>query len=329
MQWEPDVTVGQWLNERLDAELSTSMHGVVPTGFPAYARVFHRAHVRSLPGGVIPSPDEWVRLQPAEQNALMERFVDAWATWADAAAAFGTTMHPLAQWHRIVRTPTDQARANTNIAPDGREFDPPAEGDPDPDIVARIVRHAIDGATPGYAALWEGWGGLLGSKHSSGRAFWTFGEVSGTSTAEEDPRHAAMLNASISDPLNEGVLSAKWHDGILPREVSEGPRLELPARSHVLFAGDLNVFTNDDWPLDVPWRDHIGEAHGFPPSAQAPSLIWPADRSWVIVSEIDFDSTIVAGPASLIAALVADPALEAFEIPGDADLTWDADRVNG
>lgn len=46
------------------------------------------------------------------------------------------------------------------------------------------------------------------------------------------------------------------------------------------------------------------------------------------MSEIDYDSTIVAGSAELVAAICADERLEAFPIPENADLTWDADEVN-
>ncbi|WP_244632259.1 hypothetical protein [Microbacterium sp. Se63.02b] len=48
----------------------------------------------------------------------------------------------------------------------------------------------------------------------------------------------------------------------------------------------------------------------------------------MMVSEVDFDSTIVAGSAALIDAICADQRLEAFAIPEGADLTWDADTVN-
>jgi hypothetical protein len=47
-----------------------------------------------------------------------------------------------------------------------------------------------------------------------------------------------------------------------------------------------------------------------------------------MISEIDFDSTIVAGSVELVAAILADARLEAASVPADADLTWDADEVN-
>ena len=57
--------------------------------------------------------------------------------------------------------------------------------------------------------------------------------------------------------------------------------------------------------------------------------MWPDDRAWVLVSEIDYDSTVVAGSAQLVRALLDDPRLEAAEIPADADLSWGGDGVNG
>jgi hypothetical protein len=47
-----------------------------------------------------------------------------------------------------------------------------------------------------------------------------------------------------------------------------------------------------------------------------------------MVSEIDFDSTIVAGSPDLVRAICADERLEALPLPEGADLTWDADEVN-
>ena len=43
----------------------------------------------------------------------------------------------------------------------------------------------------------------------------------------------------------------------------------------------------------------------------APQIAWPRDRTWVLATEIDVDSTYVAGPASVVEAVLADPALEA------------------
>lgn len=56
--------------------------------------------------------------------------------------------------------------------------------------------------------------------------------------------------------------------------------------------------------------------------------MWPADRAWTLVTEIDFDSTIIGGSQNLISEIVADPGIEALQIPEGADLTRDADEPN-
>ena len=321
MEWMSDPSAGAWLRERLDAGYET-MHGVVPRGFPAYARVFHPAFVRSLPDRAVPTSDELMRMPESERQALVDRFVDEPASWADAAAAFGTTLHPLAQWQRIVRTPPD-GDWRTRFAPDGREFTAPIEGELEPEALAAIATHLVEHTqTPdaGFAALWEGRGGLLGFFGiTPSRAFLTF---------TDDPNHQAMLDRSAHDPFNNVFRKPTWQEGILSREISEGPRFSLPGRDHVLFSAAPRAFADPDWVLQVPWRDLPGEEHGFPPAAQSPSILWPEDHAWVMASEVDFDSTIVAGSPDLIAAICADERLEALPLPEGADLTWDADAVN-
>ncbi|MFC4138201.1 MULTISPECIES: hypothetical protein [unclassified Microbacterium] len=318
MDWIGDPGIGDWLRERLDENL-----GVVPHGFAAYARILHPAQVRSLPDRAVPTGSEWERMPEAEREALFDRLVDEPATWAETATAFGTTLHPLAQWQRIVRTPPEEDW-NVRIAPDGREFTSPDEGVLTPALFALIARHlAAHTTTPdaGVAAIWEGWGHLVGF----------FGEAPSRVFLEMggDPVHEQVMRQSIHDPFNNPFRKPTWQPGILSDEISKAPRLELPGREYVTFAAGASTFADPAWVEAAPWRDRPAEEHGFPVAAQHPNLLWPEDRSWVMVSEIDFDSTVVAGSAALIAALVADPALEAFVIAEDADLSWDGDEVGG
>ncbi|WP_217177071.1 hypothetical protein [Streptomyces sp. AC495_CC817] len=323
MEWIADPAAGAWLRTHLDPALNASMHAVVPRGFPAYARVFHPPAVRSLPDRAVPSPEEWERLSPEERDRLLDLFIDEPTTWRDAAHAFGTVLHPLAQWQSLVRTPPGDDW-NLRLAPDGREFTGPDEGQLEPSRLSWIAEHlAAHTSTPdaGVAAIWGGWGGLLGHfGETSSRRFFAIGD--------DAPHHQEMLMRSIHDPFNNGFRKPSWQEGILSREISEGPKLELPAREHVLFSASARDFTDPSWVLRAPWRDLPAEEHGFAPSAYSPSILWPDDRAWVLVSEVDFDSTVVAGSAELVAALCADDRLEALPIPEGADLTWDADGVN-
>ncbi len=63
-------------------------------------------------------------------------------------------------------------------------------------------------------------------------------------------------------------------------------------------------------------------------SGQAPNLIWPFDRSWFVVSEVDFDSTLVGGSEALVQALASDERLETQFIDLDSSLAADADPIN-
>jgi hypothetical protein len=59
-----------------------------------------------------------------------------------------------------------------------------------------------------------------------------------------------------------------------------------------------------------------------------PQLIWPADHAWVLASEIDWDSTIVAGSRALIDAVLAFDVVEAFAVDADDSLMSHADLIN-
>ena len=122
-------------------------------------------------------------------------------------------------------------------------------------------------------------------------------------------------------------------------EERQEPQLELPlGRNYVVFSGPLSAV------------DQIGDANPTPagfvefgagstsatlePSPvgrlwrEVPHLIWPTGRSWLVVSEVDFDSTLVGGSAMLVNALVADPGLEAYEVEPDTSLSAFSDKIN-
>ncbi|MCV2490372.1 hypothetical protein OF117_13470 [Geodermatophilus sp. YIM 151500] len=64
------------------------------------------------------------------------------------------------------------------------------------------------------------------------------------------------------------------------------------------------------------------------PHEQSANLWWPADRAWCVVTDLDCMSTYVGGTAACIAAVLAEPALEALPARPDDSTAWDRDPVN-
>jgi hypothetical protein len=59
-----------------------------------------------------------------------------------------------------------------------------------------------------------------------------------------------------------------------------------------------------------------------------PQLWWPEDRAWVVATEIDFDSTIVATTTAGAEALLTCEGLEALLVPSDGRLDYAGDAIN-
>jgi hypothetical protein len=57
-------------------------------------------------------------------------------------------------------------------------------------------------------------------------------------------------------------------------------------------------------------------------------LWWPEDRVWVVATEIDFDSTIVATTNAGVEALLTCDGLEALLVPSDGRLDIAGDESN-
>ncbi|MDQ2815964.1 MAG: hypothetical protein M3Z75_30015 [Actinomycetota bacterium] len=96
-----------------------------------------------------------------------------------------------------------------------------------------------------------------------------------------------------------------------PREAA--PRLLMPHRPMVLFAGPLSAVTTsfDAAPFD-----------------QRAHLWWPQDRSWCVATDTDLMSTYVAGSADCVAAVLAEDELESYAVTADQKVSWDSDTVN-
>jgi hypothetical protein len=270
-----DAERGSWLRPLLDT--GGQDLNVVPRGFPAYARVFHPAR-RDRPTGEDGRP----------------------VTWTEVARAFGKTMHPSAQYHRLIGPKAGERQEVLDSS--GWRYSEPDQGNLAVHILGPaatvLCRHTTTPAS-GVAAVWEG-GGFTGSAGY---------------------RPLTAVRGRLPAILGKLTAAHRSGAGLLPAKTMKNSRLSLPGRDYFLFAAAPRAFTDRTWIQVAPWnRD--------PHWPQSPNLLWPEDKVWVMVSEIDFDSTIVAGSPGLIADLIDDPQIEAVQIHEGADLTSNADKVN-
>ncbi|OAV62702.1 hypothetical protein [Enteractinococcus helveticum] len=181
--------------------------------------------------------------------------------WSQVAAWSQTPVTNDVQFHDIALPPHRPA------APVPWDSSGPAEGTLDASEAAHLVSVLRNHTTTPehcWFALWNGYG-------------WD-GAARFELIGEGEPAH--QLEPPI-DPV--------------PSEVRDGPLVELPERTYLLFTGPVEAALS-----------FIQEYQ------QTPNLWWPADRSWCVASEIDLAWTYLSGSASLVDQVLADPALEAL-----------------
>lgn len=141
----------------------------------------------------------------------------------------------------------------------------------------------------------------------------------GTSwTSEVDPQSGSMppaIQEAVLEhcPATGDVSYAVWVGFGSWAEADDGPTVRGRG-GYRLFTGPKAVLST--WPgMESPWE-------------QSANLVWPPDRTWCIATDIDWDTTLVAGDSGLAEALLADPRLETAEVAYTDDLSWRGDRVN-
>jgi hypothetical protein len=130
---------------------------------------------------------------------------------------------------------------------------------------------------------------------------------------------ASVLEVLASFTADPGdCYHAVWDGwGWLHADGATGPLLSHPNRDYLLFHGPPRAALSIGHQVTADWR-----------LPQSPSLLWPADRSWLLATEIDFDSTLVGGSTHLVQELLQATPLEAWPVGIDDDLTIDGDRIN-
>ncbi len=210
-------------------------------------------------------------------------------SWAQVCELTGRIAHPLMQWHTISTAPQVGAQTGGSSWP-GSD---PEVGNLPPAVLADVLEIlAAFTLDPGdcYHAVWDGWGWLRG------------GGAASFAYRTSDPRRFRL--PPPSPPT-------------LPEEVLAGPRLSHPHRDYLLFHGPLRAALSIGHQVTADWL-----------LPQSPSLLWPADRSWLLATEIDFDSTLAGGSTELVAELLQATRLEAWPVGIYGDLTIDGDRIN-
>ena len=260
MEYQPpapaaDAGAAEWIAPRLLEDFGAVCR-TIPTGFDAYARLFH----------------------PADPGAGTS------TRWAEVAAKTGRSMHAQAQFQRIVAPLPNSGHHDLSL-----NVQEPVTGDLAPAdlraLCAILQAHTRE-AMQCWFALWEGWGELTGAV--------TLIRAT-TAGASSPPRPAPDA----------------WQLDL------RAARFELPGRAYYLFAGPLQ---------DALRFGYWASEDSFLP--RSPNLFWPDDQSWCVASEIDFDSTLIAGTAALVDEIVQSDELEAWPVNPRDSLAFDGDTIN-
>ncbi len=216
--------------------------------------------------------------------------------WADVARACRTTVHREMQWHAIVGLPEPKNYRDSKWP--GQN---PATGSMDiGDLDALCEILAV---------------------HTN------------------DPKHVFFGLCTIE----------LWEESFPREELKKNRLLRLPGgRDHIVLAGPLSAvdqLANEGASNPGPSRasfkfvvrapcsndeasDSTSDSMEVWETRDAPNLIWPADHSWLVASEVDFDSTLVGGSAELIKAIVESSELEAWQVEATDSLAADGDKIN-
>ncbi|WFR66198.1 hypothetical protein P9139_14540 [Curtobacterium flaccumfaciens] len=206
-------------------------------------------------------------------------------------------MHPDVAWSEV----SGRDDETELVFDDGWRVELPEEGWFDPAQLAALTEHLAVATTSPLdvvAAIWEGWGDLNGG--STLAVGWQGGSPNATERAELREYGARM---AAEHRVQQAALRASL----------AGPRLHLPHRAYIVLGMALPELADPSWMGDARVGMYLDVGH-------TPQLLWPEDHAWVVATEIDTDSTIVAGSQQLIASVLADRRLEAFEVGPDSVL---------
>ncbi|MCS6575698.1 hypothetical protein NYS52_14280 [Curtobacterium flaccumfaciens pv. flaccumfaciens] len=281
MELITDVTRGDWLLARA-GEFAT-FGGVAGTGFEAYARILHPLRADREDRSTVDEYDDHPVIESTEWR------------WAAVAERTRRTIDPLVSWQTLSGR-DDESDLSFE---DGWLVHPPETGWYEPTQLAVLTELLADATlTPDdlVGAVWDGWGDLNASTLGFG---W---QGNGEPTAAERVEmQAHMARAQAQHRREQAAL----------RESLAGPRFPWPARDCLLLSMSLQQLGDPSWMDDARVGTDVGVEH-------TPQMLWPEGHEWVLATEIDWDSTIVAGTRSLVDTILADHRFEAYEVDAEA-----------
>ncbi len=97
-----------------------------------------------------------------------------------------------------------------------------------------------------------------------------------------------------------------------PRDIRRAQRIRGCGRHYLLYTGELQDIT--------AFYNHF--------LSEPPNIWWPADRAWLVATDIDLDSTYVGASQELVNALLRHTVLEAVPAEYLASVAMTADTIN-
>lgn len=219
------------------------------------------------------------------------------APWSEVAARERSVLHPLAQFHALAGRRQYDRRQGI-----GWPGENPEEGSlatPQLPALCQVLERHTTTPDQCWLTVWEGFGNLPEKWRRTAprvqqphRAYYIFGRPL-RDVLEFSIR--IVRAGRDQDPLPPSMAPLVAATGSMPEQ---RPESQIERRSEL------------------------------PVWVQSPNQWWPQDRAWCVASEIDFDSTLVAGSQELVAEVMSHPQLEAFEVSSTDDLTHAGDKIN-
>ena len=157
------------------------------------------------------------------------------------------------------------------------------------------------------------WEAISHSQHARERCPWNREPALGFCPPEVIEPLCEALDSQTSRP--DTVYIAIWTGFSAVQEIiRQAPRFELPGREYALFKAPLVALPRI---IETPFA----VSHG-------PSLWWPADRAWVVGTEVDFRWTYVGGSDACVASVERASVLEVLRTLPEHRGDIAGDRLN-